>query len=498
MRNRKLRADTLTRIEQEKTPHIYVSGLEAESESKQTIPIHNPATREFIGRTPAGVTKDVDKAVDSATRAQRDRWRKLSATDRGHLLWMIAEAIRRSGEDLAILESLQTGKTFREVFHHDLAQGIAALRYYSGWVGRLSGESYDLGAEGLGVVIEEAYPVVASILPWTQPLGMALRKVAAALAAGSAIILKPPEQAPLAVLRAAEIMHDAGLPPGIVNVVPGFGEQAGSSMAEHPGISMLTFGGTIETARRVLLGAARSNLKPVHLELGGKSAAIVFQDGELKTALLAVANSIFTSRCVGNTACARLIIHESLYEEAASTIAARGRSIVLGDPLDEHTELGSMISENHLKTVLGYIELGRKEGAKVVVGGARDVTRARADGCYVLPTAFIDVSPEMRIAREEVRGPILTIQPFRTEEQALAMANNTDYGMSAALFTRDLVRAQSFARHLETGIVWINECDRVHAALPFGGTRLSGHGRDFGQASIAQCTHSKSIYFPPA
>ncbi len=495
MRERRLRAQTLIRIHQDRMPHLFVGGLEIESEGSATIPVVNPATQEPIGRCPAGNVRDVEKAVATAQRAFHDEWRRARPEVRAQLLWTLADQIEAEIEDLAILEALQTGKTFREVMHSDLRSGVRALRYFAGWADKLSGDAVDLGEGAIGMIHREPHAVVGIVVPPSEPIGATLRKIAPALAVGCTVVVKPPERAPLTVLRLGELVRESGYPAGVYNVVPGFSAQAGEALAASS-VDALFFSGLIEQARRMVLGSAKSNLKPVHLDLGGKSAQIVFEDADLRAVVRAAWVSIFTSRSVRAFAGERLLVHESLYEEAAEMLASRAKEIVVGDQLDEHTELGPMIDEEQMKRVLAYAELGRREGAKLVAGGSRDVDGEKARGWFVQPTLFVDAKPAMRIAREDVGGPILVMTPFQHEEEAVLIANDNEYGLAASVWTSDLARAHRVAAQLHAGMVWVNHYDEREPALPIGGLGLAGRGRDLGAEALAQYSHTKSVYVP--
>ncbi|MCA9548500.1 MAG: aldehyde dehydrogenase family protein [Myxococcales bacterium] len=494
MRERRRRAETLVRIQKERIPHLFVGGLDVESEANATLLVTNPADKEPLGRCPAANARDVHKAVEAARGAFEATWRDTSARERGRALVALAEAVEHRAEDLAILEALQTGKTFREVLDEDILRGARALRHFAGWADKHPGELVPLEGGIEGRVHREPVGVVASVLPWSAPFLSAMEKVGAALISGSTLLLQPPEQAPLTVLALGEMTREANLPPGVLNVITGTGSVAGEALATHPLVGVMTFAGPMDWARRMLLGAAKSNLKPVHFELGDKTPCIVFEDADRRAALEAVATSIFTSRAVLPTAASRLLVHESHYEEAASVLAARAKQVVVGDALDEHTELGPMISEEHLKRVLAYVELGRREGAKLVAGGVRDTDGAKAMGAFMRPTVFVDAKPKMRVTREEIAGPVLTITPFKSEDEAVALANDTDYGLAAAVWTKDLARAQRVGRRLQAGVVWINGLGQSDPALPFGGTRLSGQGRSYGREALQQLTRTRSVY----
>ena len=475
-------------------PHLFVGGLDVESEANATVLVSNPANQEPIGRCPAANARDVEKAALTAQRAFEDTWSGTTPAERAKYLLELSDAIRQEAEDLAILESLQTGKTYREVIQRDVHRASRILRHFAGWAGKFPGETHELGRGLTGAVRKDPYPVIAASLPWSTAFASAASKVGAALALGSTIILQPPEQAPLTVLKLGEIAREVGVPPGVLNVLTGSGHSTAEALANSPIVSAMSFAGSIETSRRMLLGAAKSNLKPVHLELGDKTACIIFEDADRRAAIDAICASIFTSRCVLPTAACRVLVHERHYEEVASTLSARAKEILVADPLDEHTELGPMISAAHLKRVMAYVELGRREGAKLVAGGQRDSEGAKARGAYMRPTVFVDARPDMRIAQEEIAGPVVVLMPFKSEDEAAVLANGTDYGLAASVWTKDLARAQRMTQKLQVGLTWINTYDVFDPALPHGGTKLSGHGRDLGAEGLQQLSRSRTQY----
>ncbi len=475
-------------------PHLFVGGLEVESEANATIVVTNPGTGEPIGRCPAANAKDVDKAAETARKAFEDGWGATHPCDRSKYLLALADAIEHEAEDIAILEALQTGKTYREVLQRDVHASAQLLRHYAGWAGKFPGESHELGPNLSGTVRTEAYPVIAAVLHWSRPFASAVSKLGTAVALGSTIILQPPEQAPLTVLKLGEIVREVGLPSGVLNILTGLGNGAGVALANHSGVDALSYAGSIENSRRMLLGAAKSNLKPVHLELGDKTPFILFEDADRHAALAAVCDSIFTSRCILPTAASRLLVHERHYEQVATLLTARAKEVLVGDPLDEHTELGPMVDETHLNKVLAYTELGRREGAKLVAGGRRDTEGKKARGAFVKPSVFVDVRPDMRIATEEVAGPVLVVIPFKSEDEAVMIANGTDYGLAASVWTKDLGRARRMTKKLQSGLTWINTFDVFDAALPVGGTKLSGHGKDMGKQGMQQLSRTRTVY----
>jgi len=496
MKNVHARAENLIKTLQGRIPLLSINGLNVESEGSATLQVCSPSDGTLIGRVPGANEEDVDRAVTAARSAFNGAWGETNAQERAAILWRAADLVEAEAQDIAVLEVLETGKTLREVVAYDLASTVMALRYYAGWASKRAGEIHELAGSMTGHVTPVPYPVVGLITPWAAPLTAAAWKSAAALAGGSSVVVKPSELAPFTTFRLGDIYAKAGLPSGAYNVVTGFGHQAGEALALHPGVDCLSFSGSIETARRVLLASAKSNLKPVHLVLGGKSAGILFEDATVQKAVSAAWRAVFTGRGTSPTGCARLLVHESIYNEVVGVITERARQIVVGDPLDDHTELGPVISEEHMKKILAYVDLGRRESARLVAGGSRDVEGAKATGFFLKPTVFMDVAPTMRIAREAVPGPFLTIMKFKKEEDAIAIANDTDYGFATSIWTTNMARAQRVGRRLRSGIVWINAHDVVDPALPYGGLNLSGNGRDLGRAGIEQFSALKSTYIP--
>ncbi len=492
MRDLRRRAEDLVRNELSRAPYLFIGGLDVESEGQHTLPLTNPATGSPVGRTPAANAKDVDRAAKAAASAYDDARTHENPQERSKTLWALAEAIENDDEDLCLLESMQTGHSYAEVKNSSVPEAVKIVRQIAGWVDRISGETHTLAPDRLGFTFDEGLPVVAAIYDETAPLAVAIRKIACALATGCSLILRPPEGAPSSTLRLAQLLHEIGLAPGRVNVVTG-GARTAEHMAECARIHSISFSGPIETARRLLVGSAKSNLKPVHFEIGSKTSCIVFKDGDSRKAIDGIANRLFGAQYSHFTTPTRLLVHEDLYEDVAAAIVGRAKAVVVGNPLDEHTQLGPMTSAAHLDRVLAYVELGRREGAKLVAGGRADTEGSKSNGAFVLPTVLMGASPDMRVFREDIRGPVLCIGSFSKEEQAVALANATNYASGAAVFTRDVGRAHRLARRLEAGAVWINEMGSLDPSLGVGGWNLAGMGNDLGPRGLAQMTRSRRV-----
>ncbi|MEE2904147.1 MAG: aldehyde dehydrogenase family protein [Myxococcota bacterium] len=488
------RASAIIEKQKMRPPLHLIDGNLVESSGNETIRIINPADNTSIGRIASGSATDIDAAIQSSREIFRSRWSSVTGSKREELLHNLANALEKDADNLAILESLQTGKTYREVLVQDLAFGVQVLRYYAGLVTKAKRTSHSMNRVMSGHVNTEPYEVVGALLSWKAPLLTAISRVAEAIAAGTTIILKPSELAPLTTLRLGELALEAGIPRGVINVVTGHGSKTGQALALHPQLGAIHFSGSIENGRHILVASAKSNLKPVSLSMGGKSANIIFEDADLRSACTAAWKAIFSHRGGRSIAGSRLLVHDSIYDQVVQVITQRAREISLGDPLDEHTEMGPVISEEHLKRVLGYISLGRKENARLVAGGGRDVVGLRAQGYFVQPTVFMNVKPEMRIAQEEIPGPVLAIIRFKDDDDALQIANDTEYGMASAIWTQDINRIQRFTRDLRCGTVWTNCYGVLDPAIPFGGIGLSGYSREFGENSLSQFCYEKSVF----
>jgi acyl-CoA reductase-like NAD-dependent aldehyde dehydrogenase len=472
---------------------LFIGGEWREARGGDRLETVHPATGERLTDVAAAGADDVADAVAAARRAFADpAWRRMDAAYRSVLLWRMAELMEQRADALIRLEVLDNGKPIREA-RIDVRQAVDALRYYAGWTTKLQGDTIPVRGNMLNYTLREPVGVVGAIIPWNFPLLMAVWKVAPALACGNTLVLKPAEQTPLTALELAAMAAEAGLPAGVLNVVTGYGETAGAALVRHPDVDKIAFTGSTAVGRTIMSEAAAS-LKKVSLELGGKSPNIVLADADLEAAARGAFSAIFynTGQCC--TAGSRLLVHDSVRDELLARLIERARKMQPGDPLDPGTRLGPVISEEQLARVLGYIERGRAEGAEVLVGGARAAYHGQERGFWVQPTIFGAVRDTHTIAQEEIFGPVLAVLDFSDEDEALAMANRTIYGLAAGVWTRDIGKAHRFARELEAGTVWINTYHPGDAASPFGGYKQSGYGRELGEYSLDLYTQIKSVW----
>jgi betaine-aldehyde dehydrogenase len=435
---------------------------------------------------------DVDRAVDAAERAF-PAWSRTAAADRGRILLKLADLIEARGDELARLETLDTGHPLRDSKALDVPRTAACFRYFGGMADKFEGDVVPVEAGFLNYLLREPVGVVGQVVPWNFPLMFTSWKMGPALAAGNCIVLKPAEITPLTSLRIAELMSEAGMPDGVVNVVPGLGSVAGQAIAEHERIAKIAFTGSTATGRRIVQASA-GNLKKIQLELGGKGANIVFDDADLVAAVNGSAWGIFHNQGQACIAASRLVLHERIADAFLDRFTALARSIRLGNPLDPATEMGPLTSVQHRDRVLGYVDIAREQGGSVVSGGKAPDAPELARGCYVEPTVVKARTPRDRIAQEEVFGPFVTVLTFANDEEALAIANGTEYGLGSGLWTRDLSRAHRFARELKAGMVWINSYKRVNPGSPFGGVGRSGYGREMGFDAMREYTQVKSVW----
>ena len=457
--------------------------------SGRTFETLNPATGEVLAHVAEAGVEDVDLAVAAARRAFEEVWGPMRAADRGAALLRFAEVIRQHSEELVELESLDSGKPVSAIRRQDLPAVIDTLTYYAGWADKITGTVVPARPDALTYTVREPLGVVGAIIPWNFPLMIGMWKIAPALACGCTVVLKPAEITPLTALKLGELALEAGLPPGVLNVVPGFGKVAGQAITDHPDIDKVTFTGSPVVGRQILQGSA-GNLKRVTLELGGKSANIIFPDADVDAAVRAAGSGIFFNTGQVCSAGSRILVHESIHDEVAEKLAARAKGMRLGNPQETGTSMGPVVSEVQMNRILNYIEVGRQEGARVVTGGARHGDR----GYFIEPTVFAGVRHEMRISQEEIFGPVAAVIPFRDDDEALRLANGTAYSLAAGVWTADMTRAHRFTRKLKAGTVWVNTYGPTDIRLPWGGVRDSGFGREHGEEAIDNFTEPKVVW----
>ncbi len=462
--------------------------------SGKTFPVYNPATGEVVAQVPEAETEDVDRAVIAARRAfDEGPWtRKMSNSERGQLLWKLADLLQENLEEFAEIESLDNGKPLSVARVADVPLAVDMFRYMAGWATKITGSTLSFSTPGIfhSYTMREPIGVVGQIIPWNFPLLMAAWKLAPALAAGCTVVLKVAEQTPMSGLRLAELFDQAGFPPGVVNILTGFGEGAGAPLAAHPLVDKIAFTGSTEVGK-LIVKASAGNLKKVSLELGGKSPAIIFPDADLERAIPGTASAIFFNQ--GQCCCAgsRLFVHESVYDKVLQGVSDIAGGINMGPGLDPQTGMGPLVSEEQFDKVTGYIDSGVKEGARVVAGGKRHGDR----GYFVQPTVLTDTKPSMKVVREEIFGPVVCAESFSDADldRMAREANDTVYGLAASVWTRDLSTAHKMARRIRSGTVWINCHNVFDASLPFGGYKQSGWGREMGEEVLHNYTEVKAV-----
>src|SRR6185436_19132750 len=469
---------------------LFIDGQWSDAASGATFTTVNPATEEPITTVAEGGAADVERAVAAAERAfASGPWAKMPGAERGRILWKIGDLIDANLQEMARLETLDQGKTIGDSSRVDVPMAAECFRYFAGWASKIEGEVVPVRAASLNYSLHEPIGVIGAITPWNFPILMAAWKAAPALAAGNTVVLKPARETPLTALRLAEIAAEAGLPPGVLNVVPGRGTVAGAALVDHPRVGKISFTGSTEVGRDIMRRGSVT-LKRLTLELGGKSPNIVFPDADLDLAVRGASNGIFFNKGEVCTAGSRLFLHEALHDAFVDRLQAQVGKLTQGDPLDPKTRLGPQVSEAQMKQVLGYVEKGRAEGARLVCGGERPAGK----GYFVRPTIFTDVQPSMTIAREEIFGPVLSVIRFKDVEEVVRAANDTPYGLAAAVWTKDIKLAHRTARLLQAGTVWINTYGLYDNAMPFGGYKMSGFGRELGHHGLLEYTQTKSVW----
>ncbi len=475
------------------TSEVFIGGQWRPPASGETYDTINPANEDVSARVAKGDERDADAAVQAARRAfDQGPWPRMPAAERARMLWKLAELINGNLDEMARLESVNTGKTLFDSGRVELPFAAEVFRYYAGWTTKIHGETLNLRDGAFTFTLRQPIGVVGAIVPWNFPFLLASWKIAPALAAGNTVVLKPASLTPLTALRFAELTQEAGLPEGVFNVVTGPGGKVGMALVRHPGVDKVAFTGSTDVGKGIMKEAAGS-LKRVSLELGGKSPNVVFADADLEAALRGALTGIFYNKGEVCAAGSRLLVEQRVHDEFVEKLVDRVKGLKVGDPMDKGTRMGPVVSAQQLATVLGYVEAGRREGATLAAGGER-VRVGDGRGYFVQPTVFTGVSNAMRIAREEIFGPVLSVIPFNDADDAVAQGNETFYGLAAAVWTRDVGKALRMARALRAGTVWVNAYNLYDAALPFGGFKESGFGRELGQAGLDLYTEVKSVW----
>jgi len=483
----------MTSMERPAPGRLLIDGGWREALSGKSFDTTNPADESVITSVAEAGSDDVDLAVQAARKAMLGPWGKTTAAERGKILWRMGDLIHERLASLSLIETLDTGKTLFDSGKIELPMAAAIFHYYAGAVAAVGGRTLASRPDAFTFTLREPVGVVAAIVPWNFPFLLASWKVAPALAAGCAVIVKPASQTPLSALEMGRIGLDAGLPPGVLQILPGGGSSAGMALVRHPGVDKVAFTGSTEVGKNILREAA-GTMKRVTLELGGKSPNIVFADADLEAAAKGAFNAIFYNKGEVCAAGSRLLVERSIHEEFVARVAERAEQVVLGDPREKSTRMGPVVSAQQMEAVLGYVERGKSEGARLVAGGRRALEVNGGKGYFVRPTVFDGVTPEMTIAREEIFGPVLATLEFADLDDAIARGNATIYGLAAGVWTRDVTKAHRVARALKAGTVWVNAYNLYDPALPFGGFKQSGFGRELGLEALDGYLETKSVW----
>jgi len=470
---------------------LLIGGRWVDGVQRRSVTVMNPYTGEALCEVAEATAEDVDLAVEAA-RAAAPQWSGMAAHERGRLLLKLADAIEADTEYLARLEATNTGHPIRDCLSLDVPRTVLCFRYFGGMADKFEGSVVPVDAGFLNYVEHEPIGVVGQIVPWNFPLMFVSWKLGPALAAGNTVVMKPSEITPLSTLRVGELIKEVGIPDGVVNLVPGYGDTAGRRISEHPDIGKVSFTGSTNIGREIVRASA-GNLKKVQLELGGKGPNVIFDDAEIAAAIGGTAFGIFHNQGQACIAASRLIVHEKIADQFLDGFVKLARSIRLGDPLDTETEMGPLTSKIHHERVLNFVQVARDEGGEILSGGKVPDDASLAGGYFIEPT-IVRADPGHRVQQEEVFGPFLSVTTFADEDEAVAIANGTAYGLGAGVWTQNLARAHRMAKRLHAGMVWVNSYKRVHPASPFGGVGQSGYGREMGFEAMREYTQSKSVW----
>lgn len=469
---------------------LYINGKSVEAKSGKTFDVVNPATEEVIACVSEAQVEDINDAVDAARQAfDEGEWTAMDAAERSHLIYKFANLLEENREELAQLESLDNGKPYAVALSDDIDGTVQHFRYYSGWATKMVGQTVPVSKDYLNYTVHEPVGVVGQIIPWNFPLAMAAWKLGSALAVGCTVVIKPASETPLSLLYAARLFKEAGFPDGVVNVVPGQGRVAGEAIIAHPDVDKVAFTGSTAVGKEVMRKAA-DQLKGVTLELGGKSPSIILKDADVEEAIEGAFNGTMYNHGQNCSACTRVFVHRSHYERVTEELVKRAKAVKLGPGLDTETEMGPLVSAKQQKNVLAYIEKGKVEGARLVAGGEVAFDK----GYYVQPTIFADVEDSMTIAREEIFGPVMAIFVFDSVEEVIRRANDSEYGLAASIWTKNIKTGHYIASKLKAGTVWINDFGLELETMPFGGYKQSGIGREMGgEYGLSNYTEVKSV-----
>jgi acyl-CoA reductase-like NAD-dependent aldehyde dehydrogenase len=471
---------------------LIINGELVDAASGRTFNTTNPATEELITTVAEAGAEDVDRAVQAARAAfESGPWPKMRAAERQRILWKLGDLIMANADEIARLETLDNGKPIFESRQVDVPMVAGCFQYFAGWATKLYGDTIPVNPAWFNFTLREPLGVIGAIIPWNFPMIMVGWKCAPALAAGNCVILKPAAETPLTALRIGQLALEAGLPPGVLNVVPGPGSVAGMAMVRHPQVDKISFTGSTEVGKLIMREAADS-MKKLTLELGGKSPNIVFADADIESAVRGATTGIFYGKGEVCGAGSRLLVERSIHEAFVAKLAERAKKLVPGDPLDPKTRLGSLVSAKQMNSVLDYVKIGVGEGAKLVAGGERQPVNGK--GAFVQATVFDAVDNKMRLAQEEIFGPVLAVIPFDGVDDAVAKANDIAYGLASGVWTQDVKKAHAVARRIKAGTVWVNMYNFYDPGMPFGGTKASGFGRDLGPDCLLDVTQTKSVW----